>query len=55
MPLIFHANGGTGKLQHMPAIGADVIGLDWACTMADARAQLGPRTVLQVRYLISHG
>jgi hypothetical protein len=32
-PVIFHANGGTGKFAQMKGCGADVIGLDWACTM----------------------
>lgn len=48
VPLIFHGNGGTGKLGIMRGSTADVLGLDWACTMADARAELGNRT-LQVR------
>lgn len=49
VPLIFHANGGTGKLH----IVADrkhqdvVIGLDWATEMREAREQLGEKTVLQ--------
>lgn len=45
IPLIFHANGGTGKLGVMRGSSADVLGLDWACTMADARAELGGRTL----------
>jgi len=49
VPLIFHANGGTGKLH----IVADrkhqdvVVGLDWATDMREAREQLGEQTVLQ--------
>ena len=46
-PLIFHANGGTGKFGQMEAISSDVLGFDWACTMADARAHYGASKVLQ--------
>ena len=42
VPLIFYANGGTGKLADIKAAGADVVGLDWGMDMADARAALGP-------------
>lgn len=49
-PLIFHANGGTGKLHLLTKEGssADVIGLDWGTDMQRARACLGEETVLQV-------
>lgn len=46
-PLIFHANGGVGKLEAMKDSKADVIGLDWSTSMAEARAVLGPERVLQ--------
>lgn len=49
VPLIFHANGGTGKL-HIVADRAHqdvVVGLDWATEMREARLQLGEHTVLQ--------
>ncbi len=46
-PLIFHANGGTGKFGQMEAISGDVLGFDWATTMADARAHYGAEKVLQ--------
>jgi uroporphyrinogen decarboxylase len=49
IPLIFHANGGTGKL-HIVAQRAHqdvVVGLDWATEMREARSQLGAGTVLQ--------
>ncbi|KAL3696733.1 hypothetical protein R1sor_010809 [Riccia sorocarpa] len=47
-PLIFHANGGTGKL-HLLAEGcnADVIGLDWSTEMQEARKTFGTNRVLQ--------
>ena len=47
MPLIFHANGGVGKLSGLKASSADVIGLDWNTSMAEAREVLGPDRVLQ--------
>lgn len=46
-PLIFHANGGTGKFSQMETITSDVLGFDWSCTMADARAHYGASKVLQ--------
>jgi uroporphyrinogen decarboxylase len=46
-PLIFHANGGVGKLHGLKQSSADVIGLDWNTSMAEARAILGPDRVLQ--------
>ncbi|KAK9916635.1 hypothetical protein WJX75_005175 [Coccomyxa subellipsoidea] len=46
-PLIFHANGGSGKLDRVAQCSADVIGLDWHTDMADARRQLGADRVLQ--------
>lgn len=49
VPVIFHANGGTGKLGLMAngACAADVVGLDWGATMRDARRELGDRTMVQ--------
>eukprot|EP00850_Spirogloea_muscicola_P020677 SM000223S07305 [mRNA] locus=s223:59029:71140:- [translate_table: standard] len=47
-PLIFHANGGAGKLDRISkACSADVIGVDWTIDMGDARAAFGPDAVLQ--------
>mmetsp|Transcript_31653 Transcript_31653/g.69176 ORF Transcript_31653/g.69176 Transcript_31653/m.69176 type:complete len:399 (-) Transcript_31653:250-1446(-) len=47
-PLMFHANGGTGKLHRIrDDITADVIGLDWACEMSDARSIFGKKQTLQ--------
>lgn len=49
-PLIFHANGGTGKLHLLATPGAcpaDVVGLDWHTDVASARQLLGPDRVLQ--------
>jgi len=47
VPLIFHANGGTGKHGVMGTSSADVLGLDWACGMGDARRDFGPGRTLQ--------
>jgi len=41
VPLIFHGNGGTGKLEEMRGSTADVIGLDWSTSMSAARQTLG--------------
>lgn len=45
-PLIFHANGGVGKLADVRGTAADVIGLDWNTSLAEARAEC-PDRVLQ--------
>lgn len=46
VPLIFHANGGVGKLDCMQSCTADVLGIDWNTDMAEAR-KLMPSAVLQ--------
>lgn len=46
VPLIFHANGGVGKLAKMEGCTADVLGLDWNTDMAEAR-EVFPDRVLQ--------
>lgn len=48
VPLIFHANGGTGKLHSIQhGCSADVIGIDWGSDMRKARSTFGPNVVLQ--------
>ncbi|GFR47650.1 hypothetical protein Agub_g9393 [Astrephomene gubernaculifera] len=47
VPVIMHANGGTGKLELMRGSQADVIGLDWAVDMATARDTLGGNVRVQ--------
>jgi len=47
VPVIFHANGGTGKLETMKATSADVIGLDWATDIKTARNTLGESVRVQ--------
>ena len=46
-PLIFHANGGVGKLEGLKRSSADVVGLDWNTSMSEARRVLGPDRVVQ--------
>ena len=45
-PLIFHANGGVGKLAAIQKTSADVVGIDWNTSMAEARKEM-PTQVLQ--------
>lgn len=47
IPLIFHANGGAGKHDLLARSTADVIGLDWECSMASARRSIGSHRTLQ--------
>eukprot|EP00878_Enallax_costatus_P014251 GHUV01014906.1.p1 GENE.GHUV01014906.1~~GHUV01014906.1.p1 ORF type:complete len:352 (+),score=118.96 GHUV01014906.1:828-1883(+) len=47
VPIIFHANGGTGKLDVIAGSNADVIGLDWSTSMRVARQTLGPQHKVQ--------
>lgn len=47
VPIVFHANGGSGKHAQLAACAADVIGLDWECTMGGARQAIGSNRVLQ--------
>ncbi|KAL4458033.1 hypothetical protein ABPG75_012898 [Micractinium tetrahymenae] len=47
VPLIFHANGGSGKHAQLAQCTADVIGLDWECSMAGARQAIGSQRTLQ--------
>jgi uroporphyrinogen decarboxylase len=48
VPVIFHANGGAGKLGLLGGGGcsADVVGLDWSVGMAAARRELGGGTMV---------
>lgn len=47
-----HCPAGTGKLQSIGGCAADVIGLDWAVDIADARATLGQERTIQVCALV---
>jgi len=49
VPIIFHGNGGTGKLHLLAGGGtaADVVGLDWHVEMSEARRTMGESAVLQ--------
>lgn len=44
-PVLFYVNGCGGKLELLRNCSADVIGLDWGVTIAEARAILGDRTI----------
>jgi uroporphyrinogen decarboxylase len=46
-PLILLVTGSAGLLERMPASGADIITVDWAVDMADARARLGKYVKVQ--------
>ncbi len=47
VPVIYFPRGGMIWLEQWAAIGADVIGVDWAVTLAQARATLGATVGLQ--------
>lgn len=42
VPVIYFANGGSSYLELQRDMGADMIAVDWAVDMADARQRLGP-------------
>ncbi|GAA3909645.1 uroporphyrinogen decarboxylase [Halomonas cibimaris] len=44
--IVFTKNGGQW-LEHIAAVGADGVGLDWSTEMSDARARVGHRVALQ--------
>lgn len=46
-PLILLVSGSAGVLERMPKSGADVITVDWAVDMAEARARLGKHVKVQ--------
>lgn len=47
VPCILYTKGGGQWLEVMADTGADCLGIDWTMDMADARAQVGDRVVLQ--------
>jgi uroporphyrinogen decarboxylase len=51
VPVIFHANGGAGKLHLLAGdrCAGDVVGLDWATEMSRARAELGGAAATMVQ------
>ena len=46
-PLILLVSGSAGVLELMGRSGADIISVDWAVDMADARRRLGPEMKVQ--------
>ena len=47
VPCIVFTKGGGPWLESIAACGADVIGLDWTCSLADARRRTDDRVALQ--------
>ncbi len=46
-PLILLVSGSAGVLERMPKSGADIVTVDWAVDMAEARARLGKHVKVQ--------
>ncbi|WP_414562586.1 MULTISPECIES: uroporphyrinogen decarboxylase [unclassified Anabaena] len=46
-PLILLVSGSAGVLERMPKSGADIVTVDWAVDMAEARARLGKNVKVQ--------
>jgi len=46
-PLILLVSGSAGVLERMPKSGADIVTVDWAVDMAEARARLGKQVKVQ--------
>jgi len=46
-PLILLVSGSAGVLERMAISGADIVSVDWAVDMADARARLGKQVKVQ--------
>ncbi|QDZ18763.1 uroporphyrinogen decarboxylase [Chloropicon primus] len=44
-PILFYVNGCGGKLEMLRSCTADVIGIDWGVSVAEAREVLGGRTI----------
>jgi uroporphyrinogen decarboxylase len=47
VPCIVFTKGGAPWLEEIAACGADVVGVDWTCDLASARARVGRRVALQ--------
>ncbi len=47
VPTILFTKGGSQWLEAMADTGADALGLDWTCDIADARRRVGSRVALQ--------
>ena len=47
VPCIVFTKGGGGWLEAIAAIGADVVGLDWSCSLGAARRRIDDRVALQ--------
>jgi uroporphyrinogen decarboxylase len=47
VPLIYYANQGSTLLPLIAGLDVDVVGVDWRCSLTDARRVLGPGKALQ--------
>ncbi len=47
VPIIVFTKGGGQWLEAMSDIGADALGLDWSCNIADAKKRVGGKVALQ--------
>ena len=47
VPVVYYANGGSSYLAEQKDMACDMISLDWACDMAQARQTLGQERLVQ--------
>jgi uroporphyrinogen decarboxylase len=47
VPVVYYANGGSSYLVEQKDMACDMISLDWACDLAQARQTLGPDRLVQ--------
>jgi len=47
VPVVYYANGGSSYLAEQKDMACDMISLDWACDLAQARQVLGPDRLVQ--------
>ena len=47
VPVVYYANGGSSYLREQKDMACDMISLDWACDLAQARQVLGPDRLVQ--------
>ena len=47
VPLIYYLNQGSALLPQLASLEVDVVGVDWRCSLGDARRALGPGKAVQ--------
>jgi uroporphyrinogen decarboxylase len=47
VPLIYYANGGAALMPAIATLEVDVVGVDWRCSLRQAREVLGPERAVQ--------